>query len=143
MWQFTKSGYRLDDVDSYIYKISAILNLFNDTKVKRSNMGIVHSSYSHFIICKIWYLVLIKNLGAAITVGGLVLNLFRREVIDMVTYSDLFNYTLVICAIVSICISFYLCRCDTIMLLKQCTKVACIRYADFVCNLTYRYFPDF
>lgn len=27
------------------------------------------------------------------------------------------------------------------MLLKQCTKVACIRYADFVCNLTYRYFP--
>ena len=41
MWQFTKSGYRLDDVDSYIYKISAILNLFNDTKVKRSNMSIV------------------------------------------------------------------------------------------------------
>ena len=47
------------------------------------------------------------TMGTAITVGGLVLNLFRREVIDMVTYSDLFNYTLVICAIVSICISVY------------------------------------
>ena len=46
-------------------------------------------------------------MGVTITVGGLVLSLFRREVIDMVTYSDLFNYTLVICAIVSICISVY------------------------------------
>jgi len=39
------------------------------------------------------------------TVGGLVLILFRREVIDMVTYSDMFAYTLVLCAVVTLVVT--------------------------------------
>lgn len=37
----------------------------------------------------------------------------------------------------------YLCRCDTVMLLKQGTKVAGIGYSNFGGNLTYGKVTDF